>query len=164
MELTDGRIRIEPVTLAGRGGQSRRRLLVRHPGAVVILPILSDGRLVFVKNRRFAIDEVLLELPAGTLEGESPEETAARELQEETGYRAASLRALGSFYSAPGFCDERMHAFVARDLHAGAQSLDPTEEIEVALHTPGEVDTLIQKGAIIDGKTLAALLLWKLDR
>lgn len=164
MSLTDGRIRIERVTLSGRDGSSKERLVVRHPGAVVLLPLLDDGRIVLIRNRRFTIDRVLLELPAGTLEGDDPAEAARRELTEETGYQCAHLESLGSFYASPGICDEVMHAFVARGLTEGAQALDPTEEIEVVPMTMTEIELAIRTGELIDGKTLATLMLWRLAR
>ena len=128
----------------------------------MLLPVLDDGRIVLIRNRRFSIDRVLLELPAGTLEGDDPVETARRELTEETGYECARLDPLGSFYASPGFCDEVMHAFVARDLTAGRQALDPTEEIEVVAMRMGEIDAAIRSGELVDGKTLATLQLWSL--
>ena len=97
-----------------RDGGSAIREVVVHPGAVVVLPFLDDGRVVMIRNRRFAVDETLWELCAGTLEpGEDPAVTAARELVEETGYEASSIEALTTFYTSPGICDERMYAFVA---------------------------------------------------
>lgn len=161
MEISDGRIRVEKVTLHGRDGSTKDRLVIRHPGAVVLLPILDDGRIVLIRNRRFTIDRELLELPAGTLEGDDPMEAARRELIEETGYRCGRIEALGWFYASPGICDEVMHAFVARDLEPGEQALEPTEEIEVVTMTPDEVDAAIANGELVDGKTLATLLLWR---
>src|SRR5688572_1303489 len=115
-----------------RGSRRARRDIVRHPGAVVIVPVLSDGRLLLIRNYRISVEESLLEFPAGKLEvGETPEVTAARELVEETGYRPQVVRALGKFYTSPGLTDELMHAFAASELDEVGQQLQPGEEISV---------------------------------
>ena len=96
----------EPVA-RGDYGPVVNREVVRHPGAVAVVAVTPDQRLVMVRQYRYAAGRFLLEIPAGTLEpGEDPEDTARRELREETGYSAKNLRPLGSFFSAPGFCDE----------------------------------------------------------
>lgn len=157
----DERVALEVLELAGRDGTTKRRAVLRHPGAVVVLPLLDDRRVVLIENRRPALGETLLELPAGTLEGEAPPiEQAARELQEETGYSATQIRPLTTFYASPGICDERMHAFVARGLTEGAQALDPTEEIAVRTMTWPAVMEAIREGTLVDGKSLAVLLFW----
>ena len=158
----DERVRLEVLELAGRGGVTKRRAVIRHPGAVGILPLLDDGRVVLIRNRRPALGgEALLELPAGTREGDAPIDCAARELEEETGYRAATLEPLTSFYPSPGITDERMDVFVARGLEPGPQRLDPTEEIEVAPMAWGDALEAIREGRIRDGKTIASLLFWE---
>lgn len=140
-------------------GKEAVREVVRHPGAVVILPVLPDGRVVLVRQFRFAVGENLLELPAGTVHaGEAPEHCAARELAEETGYRG-ELVPLGAFYSAPGFCDEKLSCFLARCSRAGATDLDADEEVEVAQLAPAELASAVARGQIRDAKTLACLLL-----
>ncbi len=143
------------------GGTAVREVVV-HPGAVVVLPLLDDGRIVMIRNHRFAVDETLWELCAGTLEaGEEPIVTAARELIEETGYAAGRIEPLTVFFTSPGICDERMFAFVASDLTLVGQQLETTEQIEVELLTRQEVKTLVRSGDIRDGKTLATLLFWE---
>src|SRR5262249_61834029 len=98
-------------------GQTVRRDVVLHPGAVAILPVLDAGHVVLLRNHRFIMDEVLWEIPAGTLEpGEAVEHAAVRELAEETGYRAARWRKLLAFYPSPGVLSEQTHLFVAEDL------------------------------------------------
>ena len=144
---------------AGDGDTVMREVVV-HPGAVVVLPLLDDGRIVMIRNRRFAVEETLWELCAGTLEeGEAPEETAARELVEETGYRAERLEPLATFYTTPGICTERMHAFVATGLTEVGQDLEEGERIEVELVEPERVWRMVRDGEIEDGKTLTTLLL-----
>lgn len=142
-------------------GQSVTKHVVVHPGAVALVPVLDDGRLVLIRNERFAVGRPLLEVPAGTLApGEPPLQCAARELREETGYRAQALRPLATFFTAPGFCDEAMHVFVATGLEHVGQALEPTEHIEPVLLTRHEVEAAIDERLIEDAKTLAALLLW----
>ncbi len=142
-------------------GRRIRREVVRHPGAVLIVGQLEPDRLVLVRNYRIAVDRRLWELPAGTLEpGEEPAAAAARELEEETGYRPAAVRELGSFYTSPGFCDELMRVFVADGLEPVGQRLEPGEEIEVEIVGRDDALAMIDDGRIRDGKTIAGLLMW----
>jgi len=145
------------------GGRRTRRDIVRHPGAVTIVPVLPDGRIILIRNYRTSVEESLLEFPAGKLDrGEEPCAAAARELEEETGYRAGALRPLGSFLTSPGLTDELMHAFLASDLGHVGQRLQPGEEIVVHQFDPEAVREMISSGAIKDGKTIAAFFLWEL--
>lgn len=111
--------------------------IVRHPGAVGVVALQPDGRVTLVRQYRHAIGRELLEIPAGRLEpGEDPRAAAARELEEETGYRAGTLESLGSFFPAPGFCSEELHLFLARDLTlAGPERAphDADEELDTVL-------------------------------
>jgi ADP-ribose pyrophosphatase len=162
-ELTfDGRIvKGYAVKLRTDVGAIVDRDYLHYPGAAVILPILPNGDIVLIRNRRFAVDEHLLELPAGTLEaGEDPALCAARELTEETGYTAGSVKPLGAFYSCPGTSDEMLHAFLATDLIAGEQALEVHEEITVETFSPDQVGAMCLDGTIHDGKTLATLGLY----
>jgi ADP-ribose pyrophosphatase len=146
------------------GGTAMREVVV-HPGAVVVLPILDDGRIVMIRNHRFAVDETLWELCAGTLEpGEEPAVTAGRELVEETGYSAASIEPLTTFYTSPGICDEIMYAYLARGLTEVGQQLEATEQIEVELLGHEEVMRLVREGQVRDGKTIATLLYYQVFR
>ena len=134
------------------------RNVVVHPGAVVILPILADGRIIMIRNFRYTVERELWELPAGTMEpGEEPIETARRELEEETGYRAAALTPLVEFYTTPGICTERMHAFVATDLTRVGQKLQDSEQIKVEVVDLSAASRLLARGELADGKTIAAL-------
>ena len=153
------RVDVYAVELTGRDGQSIQRDLVVHPGAVVILPLLDRDQVVMIRNHRYAVDEELWELPAGTLDpDESPEVCAGRELIEETGYRAGQIEALTRFYSAPGFCTELLHGFVARDLEQVGQDLEATERIIVQVLPWNRTMRMIRDGEIRDAKTIAMLL------
>lgn len=140
------------------GGTLRREVVV-PANAVVVLPVLDGDRVVLIRNERFAVDEVLWEIPAGTLEeGEDPQACAERELTEETGYTAKNVRRLCEFYTAPGFCTEMLTAYVAEGLTHGEQSLDDTEDIEVHVTPLAEALEMIRDNRIRDAKTIATLL------
>lgn len=142
--------------------KNTQRDVILHPGAVVILPLFDHEHLIMIRNERFAVGKELWELPAGTLEkGESPLETAHRELIEETGYRAANIEPLTQFYTSPGFCNELMHAYVATGLTHVGQHLDESEKIVVEPVTWRNALAMANDGTIEDGKTLATLLYYK---
>jgi ADP-ribose pyrophosphatase len=150
----------ERVVYAAPDGGRIEREVVRHPGAVVIVPVLDDGRIVLIRNRRYAVGTTLWELPAGTLEaGEDPAHCAARELTEETGFRARTIDPLGSFYTTPGLTDELMHAFCARGLTEVGQALEPGEEIEVHPVPRADAIRMLDDGDLMDAKSMLALLL-----
>ena len=143
---------------------NKKREVVLHPGAVIVLPVLADGRIVMIKNRRHTVNETLLELCAGTLERdenaapEDPAQCAVRELTEETGYTASQITPLGWFYTSPGIFTEKMYAFVATGSHPGTQNLEDNEQIEVTLLSPDEIHRLIRENRIVDAKSIATLL------
>ena len=142
-------------------GSSKTHAIVVHPGAAVVLPLLQDDaqRVLLIRNHRIAAGGPVWELPAGTLEpGETPEHCAARELVEETGHRARHLRPLLSLFSSPGFCDEKLHVFVATGLHRAEQALSEGERIEVHAMPIHEALAMVRDGRIEDAKTIAALL------
>jgi ADP-ribose pyrophosphatase len=152
---------VEVLNWVDERGRAIRREVVRHPGAVVVVPVLEGGRVVLIRNYRIAVDERLWELPAGKLEpGEDPAAAARRELEEETGYRCRCVRSIGEFYTSPGFADELMRAFVADGLSFVGQRLEPGEHIEVQEMSRREALSMARDGRIRDGKTIAALLLW----
>ncbi len=140
------------------GGVEVEREVVRHAGSAVILPIVPDGRLVFVRQYRYAVDSFLWELPAGHIDaGESAEETARRELVEETGYFPHRLEKLLEFYPAPGFTDELMHLFRATELEKKTPLPEEDERIEVRLFTPQEALQMVAGHEFKDAKTLVGL-------
>ncbi len=141
-------------------GKELQREVVVHPGAVVVLAE-EGGALLFVKQYRHAAGEELLELVAGTLEaGEDPAETAARELQEEAGYRAGRLTKLAEFYSAPGFCSELLHLYLAQELTPSRLPGDEDEQITLVRLRLEEALAMAVRGEIRDAKTLAGVLLY----
>jgi ADP-ribose pyrophosphatase len=145
--------------LAFSDGSEHRLDIVEHPGSVVILATPAPDELVLVRQYRHPARRLLWELPAGTAEpGEEPRAGAARELAEETGYRAGRITPLGSLLMTPGFCDEVTHFFHAEELRAGPQSLDEDERIEVAIFTREAAWRLVAAGEIADVKTVLALL------
>lgn len=156
--LRGTRFNVNQIRLVGRDGKTYLREVVRHPGAVVLLPLLDQDTVVLIENVRPSVGQTLLELPAGTRElGEPPETTAARELVEETGYRAGVLRPIHKFYSAPGICDEFMHLYVASELVRGEHQRETTEQIENRIATRTEIKQWIAEGRIRDAKTLVGL-------
>lgn len=135
------------------------REAVVHPGAVVILPIIDDEHILLIRNERFVVNETLWELPAGTIEPkEQPQETAERELIEETGYSTKNISYLNSFYTSPGICNERMYAYIAKDLTFVGQQLDKTEKITTEILKWKYVKQMLENGTIHDAKTMAVLL------
>jgi len=149
-------LRVDRVRLPG--GRETSREVVEHRGAVVMLAMDDAGRLAFVRQYRHAAGETLLELPAGTLEkGEDPAVAAGRELAEEIGLVPKRLEKLGEFYSAPGFCTERLHLFMATRLTPAKAEPDEDERLEVVWATVGEVAEWVRQGRIRDAKTLAGL-------
>lgn len=144
-------------------GVRRTKPMVRHRGAACIIPMLDTPGgpgVVMVRNDRVTIGDFLLELPAGGIDaGEDPAVAAARELEEETGYRAATVEPLARFYTTPGLTDELMHAFVARGLTHVGQRLEPYEVLTVHTVPVRELLAMIDRGALIDGKSVCALLI-----
>ncbi len=159
--LEAAKFNVARLTFQAPDGSPFTRDVVEHPGAAVILPVLGDGRVVLIRNLRRILNQTLWELPAGTLEpNEPPEVCAARELEEETGYRAGSITPLTEFYASPGVLNERMYGYLATDLEQTAQALDENETIEVFPLPTWEVRDMIKDGHIEDGKTIALLLYW----
>jgi ADP-ribose pyrophosphatase len=141
------------------GGIQTTREVVCHRGSVVVIPHLPDGRVILVRQYRHAVEENLWELVAGGIEpGETPREGARRELQEETGYRARTLKPLLEFYPSPGILSEKMHLVEARDLTLSKAQPDADERIELGLFTVHELINMARSNEIRDAKTLVGIL------
>lgn len=140
------------------GAQATREYVV-HPGAVLIVPIMDDGRLLLERQYRHPIGRVMWEFPAGKLDaGEDPSLCAQRELQEETGYRARQWAHAGVLHNAIAYSTEGIEIFFARGLEAGAPHLDDGEFIETFALSPADLDAACAKGEVTDAKTLIGLL------
>ncbi len=150
------RVRVDTVRLPS--GNEKAREVVEHPGAIALVPLLDDGRVVLVRQWRHAVGQVLLEVPAGTREaGEEPITTAARELAEETGYTARELVPLGAFYTAPGFCTENIHVFLALGLTEGNATPEDDEGIALTRLPLADIPAAIARGDLRDAKSIAAV-------
>lgn len=160
-----GFLAIDELTVEAPDGELATRVVVRHPGAAVVVPIVADGtRAILVHQYRAATGREMLEVPAGKrdVEGEEPAATAARELEEEIGFAPGRLVKLAEFFNTPGFCDEYTHLYVALDLvdAGGPHSTSPEEQHmvleEIAL---ADVEMLIAQRRLVDAKSIIGLLL-----
>lgn len=135
---------------------------IRHPGGALAVPITAEGKLILLRQYRFAAEGRLLEFPAGTIEpNEDPFETIKREIEEETGYRARRWQKLGQFFLAPGYSDEIIYAFLAQDLELldAPPSQDADEDIETVVLSPQELEQAILDGEPIDAKSISSFFL-----
>lgn len=161
--IYEGRlIRLEQLQVEGPDRVVRSREIVRHPGAVAVVPLLEreEGKkTILVKQYRPPLEKEIWEIPAGTLQpGEDPLECAKRELLEETGYTARHWEKLAEYYTTPGFCDERLTLFLARDLQPGQYSPEEGEFIESGQFTLEELEEMLRRGELDDAKTLIGIL------
>lgn len=159
--MYEGRIanlRVDTVEM--RNGRRAEREIVEHQPVVAIVPLDADGNVVLVEQFRLATGSVLLEIPAGGVDpGESPQEAAQRELQEETGLRAGRMLRLAGFYPSPGFLTEYIHVFLAEELSESTLPADEDEDIVVRRVTLDEAVAMAAAGQIEDAKSLVGLLL-----
>lgn len=168
-EVYDGKIvklQVDDVILPD--GKEAKREIVRHSGAVAVIPITKEGKIVLVEQYRKPLDKSIIEIPAGKLEqGESPESTALRELEEETGYTTKKLSYVTSFYTSPGFADEIIYLYFTDELEELTQKVqgDEDEFIEIIEVTLEEANAFVKEQRIHDSKTNYAILylnyLWR---
>lgn len=155
-------LKVDKVTLPN--GETGMREIVNHPGAVAVIAIMDDGKFLVVEQYRKALERSIIEIPAGKLEpGEQPEVTARRELEEETGYTCGELTYIQTFATSPGFADEVIHLYVARNLTLleEAAPLDEDEFVELMAVTIEEAEQMMADGRIYDAKTAFAVLWMK---
>ncbi len=134
--------------------------IVHHNGGAGTLPVFEDGTIALVRQWRYPLGRYTLEISAGRIEtGRSPEETGLRELEEEMGLRAREIQKLGEFYVAPGWCEEKIHVYLARGLEASSQKLDDDEEIEMVRLSFEDALARVRSGEIDDAKSIITLLL-----
>ena len=140
-------------------GVRTTREMITHPGSVVVLPVLPDGRVLLIQQYRYAARQYLWELVAGRMDGgETPEEGAARELKEETGYSAKKLKIFLEFFPTPGFLEEKMYLLLAEGLTPGEAEPEEDEKIVARAYTHKELDALLRKKKLRDAKTIAGVL------
>lgn len=156
----DGKLIQVTYDIADVNGKDAWREVVHHPGATAIVAVTGDNKIVMERQFRYALQQSLLEVPAGKLDpNEEPIVCAKRELAEETGYRAAQWTSLGTIATSPGFCNEVLHLYLAKDLTMGETNWDPDEYVELEYYTLPELLEAIQNEKIKDSKSLAALML-----
>ncbi|MFD0670501.1 NUDIX hydrolase [Cohnella sp. GCM10027633] len=161
--IFEGRIiNLQVDTVRLPNGDTATREIVRHPGAVAVVALL-DGKLLVVEQFRKPLENAQVEIPAGKLDGgERPETAAMRELEEETGYKAAKLTKLSEFSTSPGFADEIIHLYVADELSKGEVHLDDEEFLTCEAITLEQALAYVRDGLICDAKTLMAVYAWRL--
>jgi ADP-ribose pyrophosphatase len=144
-------------------GVEIRRVTITHPGSASVLPVDDKGRILLVRQYRYAADEFMWELPAGRIDdGEKPLQAARRELAEETGYRASKWKKLVMFFSSPGILAERQHVFLATGLKLGEKlPVHEDERVTMRWFKPKEIDAMIEGGKLADAKTICGFLIWK---
>lgn len=165
-EIFKGRIislQVDEVMLPN--GSTSKREIIKHPGAVAVIAITEEGKLVVVEQYRKALEKAIVEIPAGKLEkGEDPDLCARRELEEETGYGCKDMELISSFYTSPGFADEIVHVYLASGLYKieNAAGLDEDEFVNLMEITLEEAQGLIKDQKIFDAKTMYAVQYWQL--
>ena len=160
-EVYSGKIvRLHVDVIRRESGERATREVALHPGGVAAVPVLDDGRIVLIRQFRYPLGKYIWEIPAGKLDsGQTPRDTIARELEEEIGYSAGILTEMSSFYTSPGFCDEIIHLFIARNLVPCSLRPEAGEYITPEACTLDECNRMIADGEIMDGKSILGILL-----
>lgn len=155
-----GRFRLDTENVTLDNGVDTTIHVLRHPGAVAIVPFLDETTIILIQQYRHALGDYIWEIPAGTMDaGETALQCAGRELIEETGFRAREITPIGKIFPAPGYSDEQLHLFLARGLTPGAQKLEPDEVLHVHHVAFSNALAMIDSGDIRDAKTIAGILL-----
>lgn len=163
--LQTSRFKVVQQSVTRPDGRKASCQFVVHPGSVAVLPLVDAEHVCLIRSRRLTVGRTLVEVPAGTREpNEPPLETARRELEEETGYRAANWQELARFYASPGILSEEMIVYLATDLTPGPPRREANEEIENLVVAWDEALAMVERGEIRDGKSLVALLLYDRQR
>ncbi|MFC1946676.1 NUDIX hydrolase [Chloroflexota bacterium] len=148
-------------TIQTVNGRETTRDIVEHSECVAVVAVDPDGKILLVNQHRLPVGKQLLEIPAGGIDGdEDPADAVRREMQEETGYLPKKVIKLGGFYSAPGFCTEYLHLYLATELEPGRLVAEDTDSITLERISPEEITELIQSGEICDAKSIAGLFMW----
>ena len=144
-------------------GNKSVREVAEHPGGAVIVPVTSEGKIIMVTQHRYPVDKTLLELPAGKLDkNENPFHCAARELEEETGYKSDNIKEIGTIFTSPGYSTEKLWIYLAKDLKPGNHNREEGEfGMKVFEYTLKEINEKIYNGEIVDGKTICGIYLAK---
>jgi ADP-ribose pyrophosphatase len=150
-------------TIEYKNGNTGKREVAIHPGGAAVVPVTSEGKIVLLTQFRHPVQKDTLEIPAGKLDNnEDPFVCAKRELEEETGYRSDNIKKLGEIYTTPGFCNEVLHLYIARDLVPGDHNREDGEEgMELFELTFDEIDEKIKNGELLDAKTICAVYMAK---
>ncbi|GBF12539.1 MAG: NUDIX hydrolase [Tepidibacillus sp.] len=158
-------IQVKVDTVLLPNGKEAKRELVNHPGAIAVLALTPEDKIILVRQYRKPLEKTILEIPAGKLEkGENPLDCAIRELKEETGYIASNMTQITKFYTSPGFADEIIYLYKANSLEQGEAKPDEDEFIETVELSLDEALERIKTGEVIDAKTIMAIYYWQLER
>ena len=159
-EIYNGRvINVKLHDIELHDGSKSKREIVEHTGGVGVIALTEDKEVFMVTQYRIAAQQMMLEIPAGKLEkGEDPKSAGLRELQEETGYKANNIQYLGVYYATPGYCQEKLHIYLATDLEFVGQNLDEGEYLNVSKHSLDELYQMVMDNKIYDCKTAIAIL------
>jgi len=157
-------VKVDEIEYNGTGNKASRQVAV-HPGGAVVVAVKDNGKIILISQYRYPHNQIILELPAGKLEkGEDPKICAERELMEETGYTSNNITKLGKIFTTPGFCDEVLHIYLAKNLIEGDHAREEGEEgMQMFEMTLDEIEEKIRNGEIVDAKTICGIQMYRLN-